>query len=166
MYAINCLMIYSIFGFILESCVYKIQKSHHFSGICYGPITYVYGFGVLALNLLDHYFFKRFHGNRVLKFFIIFIFSTLVLSLIEGIGGNILYLVFHTRLWDYSKKPYHLGRYVCLELSLIWGTLGCIYLYLIKPKVDPLIKKIPSKVSFVVLGFELIDIIFVFLKKC
>lgn len=57
MYSYNCLIFYSIVGFLLESTIYKIKGSKRHSGICYGPVTYVYGFGILGLNVLDQYFF-------------------------------------------------------------------------------------------------------------
>lgn len=165
MYSYNCLIFYSILGFILESTIYKIQKSKRHSGICYGPITYVYGFGILGLNALDKYFLSQIKGNKIKKLFITFLSATILMSLIEFLGGIILYKVFQIRLWDYSNKPYHLGRYVCLELSIIWGILGCLYLYFVKKVFDPLLKKIPKKVSIALMIIQFIDIIFVIMNK-
>ena len=87
------------------------------------------------------------------------------MSLIEFLGGIILYKIFQIRLWDYSNKPYHLGRYVCLELSIIWGILGCLYLYFAKKIFDPLLEKIPKKISIALMIIQLIDIIFVIMNK-
>lgn len=165
MYSYNCLIFYSIVGFLLESTIYKIKGSKRHSGICYGPVTYVYGFGILGLNVLDQYFLSKIKGNKGKKLLITFISCTILMSLIEFLGGTILYAVFQTRLWDYSKKPYHLGRYLCLELSIIWGILGCFYLYFIKPLLDPLLRKIPQKFSIIVMFIQLLDIIFVIMNK-
>ena len=55
LYYINCLFLYSFLGFTLESEVYKINNSNRHSGIFYGPITEVYGFGIIALILLKKY---------------------------------------------------------------------------------------------------------------
>ncbi len=165
MYSYNCLIFYSILGFILESTIYKIKKSKRHSGICYGPVTYVYGFGILGLNALDKYFLTKIKGNKIKKLFITFLSATILMSLIEFLGGIILYKVFQIRLWDYSNKPYNLGRYVCLELSIIWGILGCLYLYFVKKVFDPLLKKIPKKVSITLMIIQFIDIIFVIMNK-
>ena len=165
MYSYNCLIFYSILGFILESTIYKIKKSKRHSGICYGPVTYVYGFGILGLNALDKYFLSQIKGNKIKKLFITFLSATILMSLIEFLGGIILYKVFQIRLWDYSNKPYNLGRYVCLELSIIWGILGCLYLYFVKKVFDPLLKKIPKKVSIALMIIQFIDIIFVIMNK-
>lgn len=165
MYSYNCLIFYSIVGFLLESTIYKIKGSKRHSGICYGPVTYVYGFGILGLNVLDQYFLSKTKGNKGKKLLITFISCTILMSLIEFLGGIILYKVFQTRLWDYSKKSYHLGRYLCLELSIVWGILGCFYLYFIKPLLDPLLRKIPQKFSIIVMCIQLLDIIFVIMNK-
>ena len=165
MYSLNCLIIYSILGFLLESTIYKVKKSKRHSGICFGPLTYVYGFGVLGLNLLDQYFLPRIKGNRFFKGIITFFSCAFLMSIIEWLGGVILYALFQVRLWDYSKKAYNMGPYVCLELSFIWGILGCFYLYFVKKHLDPLISKIPKKVTLILTFLELVDIIFVFLVK-
>lgn len=165
MYSYNCLIFYSILGFILESTIYKIKKSKRHSGISYGPVTYVYGFGILGLNALDKYFLSKIKGKKIKKLFITFLSSTILMSLIEFLGGIILYKIFQIRLWDYSNKPYHLGHYICLELSIIWGILGCLYLYFTKKVFDPLLEKIPKKISIALIIIQLIDIIFVIMNK-
>lgn len=161
----NTLIIYSIFGFLLESTIYKIKNSKRHSGISYGPVTYVYGFGVLSLNVLDKYFLMKLRIKPFWKLVITFISSVIILSLVEYLGGIILYYLFNTRLWDYSNKFCHLGKYVCLELSITWGIMGSIYLYLVKRYIAPLIKKIPKSISYIFLLIQVIDIIFVFINK-
>ena len=165
MYSFNCLIIYSIFGFVLESMVYKIKGSKRHSGICYGPVTYVYGFGVLVLNLIYQYFLFPLKINKWLKMFITFLLSVISLSLVEWLGGVILYQLFQVRLWDYSGKSFHLGRYVCLELALVWGIMGTLYLTYLKKRVDDLIKRIPKKLSYLFLGIQIIDIGAVFINQ-
>ena len=77
MYSYNCLIFYSIVGFLLESTIYKIKGSKRHSGICYGPVTYVYGFGILGLNVLDQYFLSKTKGNKEKKLLITFISCTI-----------------------------------------------------------------------------------------
>ena len=59
LYYINCLFLYSLLGFVLESTVFKIKKVNIHSGIFYGPITEVYGFGAIALILLKIYIIDK-----------------------------------------------------------------------------------------------------------
>lgn len=165
MYYLNSLLLYSFFGFCLESTVYKISKSKRHSGICYGPVTLVYGFGVLALILLKKYFLDKLTCNKWLKLGITFLVCCISLTIIEWLGGNILYQIFHIHMWNYSKKAFHCGKYICLELSFIWGIFGTLYIYYVKDFIDKFIQLIPKKITFTLLGIQLIDILFVLINK-
>lgn len=149
----------------MESTVYKIRGSKRHSGIFYGPVTYVYGFGVLALILYRKFLFDRWKGSKFVKLAFTFLFSWFVLTLIEWLGGNILHMIFDIHMWDYSTKPFHWGRYICLELSLVWGFFGTIYIYYLKDFVDQFIALIPKKLTIFFLVLQLIDGIFVFFYK-
>lgn len=164
-YYINLLYFYSLFGFILESTIYKINNSSRHSGIFYGPITMVYGFGVLILTLIKKYFLDKLNCNKYLKIIIIYITSFITLTLIEYLGGTILNILFDIDMWNYTKKAYNMGKYICLELSLIWGLLGTIYVLYIKDILDKIINLIPKKLTIIILIVNLIDIIFVFINK-
>ena len=165
MYYINCLYFYSLFGFVLESTVYKISKSKRHSGIFYGPITMVYGFGVLALILLKKYFFDRLHCNIWLKLVVVFIYCWITLTFIEWLGGTILNLIFDINMWNYTKKMFNCGKYICLELSFIWGIFGTVFVYYLKDFLDKFIALIPKKLTIVMVIVNLLDTLFVFLNK-
>ena len=165
MYYINLLYFFSLFGFILESTVYKINNSNRHSGIFYGPITMVYGFGVLILTLIKIYFLDNLKCNKYLKFVITFIVSIITLTLVEYLGGNILNIIFDIDMWDYTKKEYNFGKYICLELAVIWGFLGTIYIYYLKDFFDKFIKLIPKKLTIIIIIINFIDTLFVFINK-
>lgn len=149
----------------MESTIYKIHQSKRHSGIFFGPITEVYGFGVLALILLDKFVLSKIDCHKYLKVLITFLLCWLSLTLIEWLGGTILEHVFHLELWNYSKKPYHLGKFVCLELSLVWGVFGVLYLYYIKDFLDQFLMLIPQKMTIVWCLLNLIDTFLVFFYK-
>lgn len=165
LYYIKCLFLYSFLGFALESEIYKINNSNLHSGIFYGPITEVYGFGVLALILLKKYFFDKLNCNKYLKFIIIFTTSLIVLTLIEFIGGNILNILFDINMWNYTEKTFNFGKYICLELAIIWGVLGTIFIYYIKNFMDKIINLIPNKLIYIIILINIIDTTLVFLTK-
>lgn len=165
MYYINVLYFFSLFGFILESTVYKISGSKRHSGIFYGPITMVYGFGVLALILIKKYFLDKIRCNKYLKVVIVFITCWIALIFIEWLGGTILHLIFDIDMWDYTKKPYNFGKYICLELSLIWGLFGMIYIYCLKGFFDKFIGLIPKTLTIIMIIVNVIDTLFVFVNK-
>ena len=164
-YYINALYFFSLFGFILESTVYKISKSNRHSGIFYGPLTMVYGFGALSLILIKKYFFDKLNCNKYLKLIIVFIVSTITLTLVEYLGGNILNLIFKIDMWDYTKKTFNIGKYICLELALIWGLMGTIYIYYLKEFFDKFINLIPKKLTIIIIIVNLIDALLVLINK-
>ena len=165
MYYLKTILLYSLFGFCMESTVYKISLSKRHSGICYGPFTYVYGFGVLSLTLLKKYFLDKLHLNKYLKFLITFLLCTITLTLIEWLGGNILNLIFDIDMWNYTKKTYNFGKYICLEYAIIWGIFGTLYIYYLKNFIDKIIKIIPNKFTIAILIINILDIILVLINK-
>lgn len=165
MYYINCLFFYSLFGFILESDVYKINHSKRHSGIFYGPITEVYGYGVLALILIKKYIIDKLKCHKYLKLVITFILSWISLTLIEFIGGHILNFLFHIDMWNYTSKCFNAGKYICLELSLVWGIFGVLYIYYLKDFFDKFIALIPKKLTYAMIVINIIDTSLVLINK-
>lgn len=164
-YMINSLFMYSFLGFCMESCIYKIMKSKRHSGIFYGPITEVYGFGILFLILFKKYFLDKIHGKWYFKLLLTFFSCTIILTLVEWLGGSILYHFFNIKMWDYSKKTFHIGKFICLELAFIWGLLGTCYIYFIKNFIDKFIELIPKKLTITLMIINMIDTIFVLINK-
>jgi len=164
-YCINVLYFFSLLGFIMESTVYKVNGSKRHSGIFYGPITMVYGFGVLALVLIKKYFFDKLRCNKWLKLCIIFIISWITLTLVEWLGGSILHQIFDIDMWDYSKKDYNFGKYICLELSVIWGLMGTFYVGYLKDFFDKFINLIPKKLTILIVIVNLVDTLLVLVNK-
>lgn len=163
---INYLFIYSVFGFLLESTVYKIGNYNKHSSIFYGPYTLVYGFGVLLSIFVYEYLEKRIKNmNKILKLVFYFVIFTIFLSLIEYIGGNILKFIFNIDMWDYSNHRYHFGKYICLTNSLIWGLLGLFNIYFIYPKLKNILKKVPDLYTIIILFIFLIDLIITLVTK-
>ena len=90
-------IIYSFFGWVLESIFKSIlQRKIVNSGLLYGPICPIYGFGAIIMLL----FLNKFKYNLVLLFLAGFI----VLSVWEYIVGALLEKKFNTKYWDYSNN--------------------------------------------------------------
>ena len=163
---INLLFLYSIFGFLMESTIYKISGTNMKSGIFYGPYTFVYGFGVLASIIIYEFLEKKkFIKNNILKVIMYFIIFTVILSLIELIGGNILHLVFNVDLWNYSSHIDHIGKYICVTNCFIWGALGTFNIYFIYPKLKKVFKKLPHCYTYILLFLFSIDFIVTIINK-
>ena len=112
MYYIKIFLLYSLLGFVMESTLFKIKLSKKHSGIFYGPMTAVYGVGIISIELLNKYFFKKIKCSKILKLLIEFLTLTIILSLIEYIGGNVLNYLFDIDMWDYSNIKPNFGKYI------------------------------------------------------
>jgi len=165
MYYTKIFLLYSLLGFIMESTLFKIKLSKKHSGIFYGPMTAVYGVGVLSIELLNKYFFKKIKCHKIIKLIIEFITLTIILSLIEYLGGNILNYLFDIDMWDYSNIKPNFGKYICLQNSIIWGILGTIYIHIFKPFTDKIIKIITPKETYLFLAIFIIDTILMLINK-
>ena len=165
MYYINSFFLYSLFGFIMESDVYKISNSVRHSSIFYGPVTTVYGFGVLSLIILDKLFLSKINCNKYFKIILTFVLCMIILSVIEFLGGNILHMLFNIDMWNYSNKPIHFGKYLCLDLCLLWGVFGVLYLYVIRKYTDKIVNVIPKNGSILFCIIFLVDLLMVLINK-
>lgn len=150
MYYINYFFIFSIIGHILESIFFDK------SGILFGWWTPVYGLG-FVLIICIHNFIDKLKLNTFLKKIYLFIFSAIILSIIEGLGGYLIEIIFHTTFWDYTKYKFNIGKYVSLEMSLIWGICSLIAIYVIKPLFDKIISKIPKYLTYILIILFILD---------
>lgn len=165
MYYTKIFLLYSLLGFVMESTLFKVKGANKHSGIFYGPITAVYGVGIISIELLNKYFFKKIKCHKILKLLIEFITLTIILSLIEYLGGNILNYLFDIDMWDYSNIKPNFGKYICLQNSIIWGILGTIYIHIFKPFTDKIINQINKKETYLFLTLFIIDTILVLINK-
>ena len=165
MYYINSFFIYSVIGFLMESALYKIFSIDNYSGFLSGPITPVYGIGVLIILITNKYIIEKIKTNRFLKIIISFFVFAILLSLIELLGGVLLKELLNVELWNYSNKKYNIGKYMCLELALVWGVFSLLFIYFIKQFMDKFIKKIPKKATYVFVIAFAIDIIYSLIFK-
>lgn len=165
MYYTKIFLFFSLIGFIMESTLFKIINCQKHSGIFYGPMTAVYGIGILSVELINKYFFKKIKLSKSFKIIIEYLILTIVLSLIEYLGGTILNLLFNIDMWNYSDKFLCINKYICLQNSLIWGLLGLIYIYVIKKFTDKIINIITTKETTIFLIIFIIDTITVLITK-
>lgn len=165
MYYLNYFFVFSIIGHLLETLIFKIFNWNLESGFLYGYWTPVYGLGVVLIIAISNCLFKKLKLNKLLEVIIFMVVITLVLTLIEFVGGNLLEMIFKREFWNYSDHKYHLGKYIALDVSLVWGIGAMLFLYLIKPWMDKIIKKIPKWVTYVFIILFIIDVLCTLLLK-
>ena len=66
----------------------------------------------------------------------LFLLMSVIMTLIELIGGMFLLKFFNLRLWDYSDEKFNYKGFICLKFSLFWMLLGAIYYFLIHPLIN------------------------------
>lgn len=165
MFYINFFLFFSIFGYLFETICSYIFKSGFNSGILYGPWTPLYGFGVIIIMLLSNKIFESLHLNKVVETIVVFVVITIVLTVLEWLGGVLIEKLFHITFWDYSNYKYHIGKYISLEMSLLWGVGSIILIYLVIPYVCEFIKKIPFFITMFLSSLFIIDVIVTTINK-
>lgn len=165
MYYINCFFIYSIFGYFIETIFSFFLNSSFKSGILYGPWTPVYGVGAVVILFISNYLFKNLHMNRIIETIIMFLVVAVVLSFIEALGGVLIEKIFKITFWDYTSYKFNIGKYVSLEMSLVWAVGSIIFIYVIHPLFKKIILKIPSWLTIFLIILFLFDSFKTFLNK-
>ncbi len=163
MYYLNCFFTYSILGYFLETIMSLILKYDFESGILYGWWTPVYGFGAVIIILVSKYLFKHLHMNRFLETLIMFFVCALILSVTELVGGLLIERVFGVVFWSYENQRFNLGPYISLEMAFVWGVSSVLFVYLIHPLLNKIIKKIPVWLTLILTFLFVIDFTLTFI---
>lgn len=154
-----------VFWLFMIGCVLGclIEVINHFihygdivsrSGLIYGPLNPVYGFGIILFAL----FLSR--VNKPIYIFILGMF----------LGGGFEYLcslfqekVFGTISWDYSHQMFNIGGRTSLKYMIIWGFMALFVVKIIYPFLSNLIEKIPMNMGN---SLTIILIIFMIFNVC
>ena len=165
MYLLNCFLIYSILGFLLES-TFNLIVIHHFkSGILYGPWTPVYGFGAILTIIISKKIFKKLKTTPLRETLITFLILAITLTITEWLGGILIEKLFSITMWNYKNFNFNIGKYIILEMTLIWGLISIFLIYFIKPVIDIIEKKIPKSLTYILLILFIIDVIITTITK-
>lgn len=165
MYYLNCFFIYSILGHLVETITALIIGNDFKSGFLYGWWTPVYGIGAVTILFVSEYLFKNLHMHRFLETIIMFFVVGIVLSTLEALGGVLIEKIFGIVFWDYSSQKFHIGHYISLEMTLVWGVSSIVFIYIIHPLLKGLIKKIPSCITILLIILFIFDCTKTFIDK-
>ena len=148
----------------MESTLYKNTKLKA-SGALKGPITLVYGVGGVVLILINKYIIDKIKTNKIVKVIISFFIYAICLTLVELICGYLCNLIFDIDTWNYTSKKYNIGKYICLEYVPIWGLLGVLVTYILKPFFDKVLKLIPKEATYFFYFVLTLDFIITLITK-
>ncbi len=165
MYYINCFFVYSILGYFMEMLFGVCIGANASSGVLYGPWTPIYGLASLIIILVSDKLFYNLHMNRIKETLIVLFIVTFLITFLEFLGGISIEYFFGFSFWDYTNRPYHLGKYVCLPFALLWGVLSLVFIYVLRPFIDKYIKKIPRVVTYIMIILFIVDWVFRFMVE-
>ena len=110
----------------------------------------IYGFGAISVYLI----LKDFDENILILYF----GGVIVATVLEYITGWLMEAIFHTRWWDYSKKPFNLQGYICLGSSIAWGAFTVLLFYVFQPFVEWITGLYPVSVGKV--GISIVSVLY------
>lgn len=149
-------IIYSFLGWLMEM-VYMGIKSKKLvdRGFLIGPICPIYGCGALLMT----FFLERYYDDLIA----LFVFATILGSVLEYLTSYIMEKLFKTRWWDYSDFKFNLNGRISLFSSTVFGILGTITIHIFNPFFTGILTWLPDIVLWIlsiVIGIVLlIDVI-------
>lgn len=132
--------LYSFAGFLLE-VAYAFVTGGRRQRKCFLllPLCPVYGLGALGI-LAAALLFRR-------RPLLMAAAGTLAATAAEYLMGLFYERALGVKFWDYSALPANLGGKVCLWFSAAWGVLALVMVYLVHPRVEGLVKGIPTPLT-------------------
>lgn len=132
-------------------------------GFLQGPYLPIYGFGTVILYVLSYLLRKFSFGSMVFDVIFIFVIASLIMTLLELVGGLFFIKVMKIRLWDYTDEPLNYKGIICIRFSILWGVVSIIYYFLVNPLLVEAVSLFTSHIEFSFIvgmfyGFILIDL--------
>lgn len=164
-------MMYSVIGWcyevFLEVVVYRWGFSNR--GVLFGPYCIVYGFGALLLIVLLTKLKKKKIKLKNINItpVIMFISIIFITTITELIASYIMEFTSGNWLWDYTRFNFNFEGRVALNPSIRFGIGGMIFLYVLQPLFEKVIKILSNKkiniISLIVGVIFAIDLIYTFI---
>ena len=132
-------IIYSFLGYIMEviyATIYYKKLTNR--GFLFGPLCPIYGVGAILIT----YTLSRYYNDPI----VVFVFGTIITSIIEYYTSYLFEICFHNKWWDYSDKLFNLNGRICLFNSVLFGIGSLIIIYIVNPYINILLNIVNSKI--------------------
>ena len=130
-------------GWLLELFFRRIFTSHKWlnPGFLVGPCLPLYGFGVSVLFLISYIcrFDEWFDIPSYVNVIITIVLMSVMMTVIEYIGGIIFIKGMGIKLWDYSNRWGNIQGIICPLFSLFWSFAAIGFYFLLRPICESLI---------------------------
>lgn len=118
----------SFAGWLLEVGYRSIRLKKWINpGFLTGCCLPIYGTGGLVLYLISGIRFPGIDSGWV-RFLLLVLIATVVMTLIEFLAGLWLLKFYHTRLWDYTTRRGNVMGVICPLFTAIWGVISAAFL--------------------------------------
>ena len=130
----------SLIGVVLEGLFCLVMKGAWETHVItiWGPFCIIYGMGAAGFYVAAAALQKQ---NMIVKFIAI----AVVGDLVEIFCSVILQFGMHMKAWDYSGQRFNFQGRISLVMTLAWGLLGTLYIYLAVPRLEKLFEKMQGK---------------------
>lgn len=157
-------MFYSILGWLyevfLEVVIYKWGYSDR--GVLFGPYCPVYGFGALAFIFCVYPFIKNKNlKKKVILIPVVFLSCMIIATVIELITSYICELIMGYWPWQtYLDYKINFQGRIALSPSIRFGLGGILFLYILQPMFEFILKKMNDKVFNILIFIMAVCIMF------
>ena len=159
---LNLFFIYAIFGYLFETITMSLMHKQYNSSVLYGPWTIVYGIAVIIM-IIVFLLVKRLKLSSIKEKIVYFFTITIVLTILEGLSEKKKKKTRHVVYWNYDNLPLHIGHYMAVEISMLWGFFSVISMYFIIPRIKEKVNRIPKIITNIILFLFIIDMVISFI---
>ncbi|MEB8418892.1 putative ABC transporter permease [Enterococcus casseliflavus] len=146
-------LLYSFIGWLWETIYCSIKAKHFvYRGFLIGPITPIYGFGILGVV----YLLRPLHEQVIPLFFA----AALLVTVLEYVTSYLLERFFHASWWDYKEVPLNINGRVALPISLFWGVCCVLIVRFVHPQMLEIVQTLSARVGFLLPVFLLMVLSF------
>lgn len=132
--------VYAVIGWLVESLYGLVMRRQLYNpGFLNGPYVPIYAVASLAIILVT--------GPFTTRPVWVFVVSVVFATVLEYFTHWLLEKMFQKKLWDYSDWSYNINGRVCLQMSLAFGVLGLLALYVVQPLLVSFTNWLPSLAS-------------------
>lgn len=136
------LIIYSFFGYCLESIVAIVTKGviESRQSFVYGPFCVIYGIGaIILISILSNF------KNQNFKLFFLGMF---IGCSVEYLGSFIGEKLLGFAWWNYSNMFLNINGRTSLFYAICWGIISIFLINFINPNIDKLFEKLIALLTF------------------
>ena len=131
---------YAVIGWLVESLYGLVARRRLYNpGFLNGPYVPIYAVASLVLVPIV--------GLSVVSPVWVFVVGVIFATALEYFTHWVLEKMFQKKLWDYSDWPFNIKGRVCLQMSLAFGVLSLVALYLIQPLLVSFTNWLPGQVA-------------------